>query len=106
MLEGNEPSTGPQAGEHFTENLQVANPTIAVISSIALAFVQSVFLVAVWDTSTKKFERQKILTLEISFFSRVIDLGKVSGEFFLQVPRTWCRCRNAGGGAAAKHTKR
>jgi hypothetical protein len=68
--------------------------------------VQSVFLVAVWDTSTKKNERQTILALEISFFSRVIDLGKVTGEIFFQVLRAWCRCANAGASAIAKPTNR
>ena len=55
-------------------------------------------LVAVWDTSTKKIERQTILALGISFFSRVIDLGKVTGENFLasaafvvQVQERWRR---------------
>jgi hypothetical protein len=44
--------------------------------------VQSVFLVAVWDTSTKKITRQTILAPAIPFFSRVIDLQNVTGEFF------------------------
>jgi hypothetical protein len=74
--------------------------------------VQSVFLVAAWDTSTKKNERQTILALEISFFLRVIDLGKVTREFFfasvarmVQVREYWRGChREAHQQAACNST--
>jgi hypothetical protein len=65
-----------------TGNLYVANPTIAVISSIAPAFVQSVFFVAAWDTSTKKKERQINLAFKISFFREWLISGKLSAEIF------------------------
>jgi hypothetical protein len=72
MLEGNR--TEYRATDWRTLQLKIfklQTLTIAAISSPprrAPAFVQSVFLVAVWDTSTKKIERQTILALEISFF--------------------------------------
>ena len=56
---------------------------------------------AAWDTSTKKIERQTILALKNFIFSRVIDLGKVTGEFFfasaarmVQVHKYWRWCHH------------
>ena len=107
MLEGNKAEH--RATDRRTlqlEILHVANPTIAAIRSIALAFVQSVFLVAAWDTSTKKSERQLNLAFEISFLCECLISGKLAAKIFLRVQRALCNCWNVAVGAAAIRTNR